>query len=185
MNEYEATKLAAEEIVRGGLGDGRVVILRPTNIFGSATLRPMLERSLRAQVRAFLKGNECAHLVYIDDVVAAAMYWMQAVPAKSAGTYIVSSDEEPGNAHRDIQAFLASRVQTAPRPFKVSAPLFAPYCARLLRHGKANYGDVIYSSCKIKQAGFNFPFGLKAGLDDALNALLRSTSVREDHRTLE
>jgi nucleoside-diphosphate-sugar epimerase len=185
MNEYEATKLAAEEIVRGGLGDGRVVILRPTNIFGPATLRPMLRRSFRSQVRAFLKGNECAHLVYIDDVVAAAMYWMQAAPAASAETFIVSSDEESGNAHRDIQTFLASRVPTAPRPPKLSAPLFAPYCARLLRHGKTNYGDVIYSSSKIKQAGFNFPFGLKAGLDDALNALLRSTGVREDHRTHE
>ena len=183
MNEYEATKLAAEEIVRGGLGDGRVVILRPTNIFGPATLRPMLQQSLRAQVRAFLKANECAHLVYIGDVVAAAMYWMQAAPAKSTETFIVSSDEESGNAHRDIQTFLASRVQTAPRPVKLSAPLFAPYCARLLRHGKTNYGDVLYSSSKIKQAGFNFPFGLKAGLDDALNALLQSGVARGDHRT--
>jgi nucleoside-diphosphate-sugar epimerase len=183
MNEYEATKLAAEEIVRGGLGDGRVVILRPTNIFGPATLRPMLQQSLRAQVRAFLKANECAHLVYIGDVVAAAMYWMQAAPAKSTETFIVSSDEESGNAHRDIQTFLASRVQTAPRPVKLSAPLLVPYCARLLRHGKTNYGDVIYSSGKIKQAGFNFPFGLKAGLDDALNALLQPGIARGDHRT--
>jgi nucleoside-diphosphate-sugar epimerase len=173
MNEYEATKLAAEEIVREGLGDGRVVILRPTNIFGPATLRPMLQRSFRSQVRAFLKGNESAHFVYIDDVVAAAMYWMQAVPVKSAETFIVSSDEEPGNVLRDIQEFLASRVRTAPRPLKWSAPLFAPYCARLLRHGTTNYGDVIYSSGKIKRAGFNFPFGLKAGLSDALDALLQ------------
>src|ERR1700733_165410 len=91
MNEYEATKLAAEEIVRGGLGEGRVVILRPTNIFGPATLRPMLKQSFRSQVRAFLKGKECAHLVYINDVVAAAMYWMQApARAKSAGAFIVS-----------------------------------------------------------------------------------------------
>jgi nucleoside-diphosphate-sugar epimerase len=185
MNEYEATKLAAEEIVRGGLGDGRVVILRPTNIFGPSTLRPMLQRSFRSQVRAFLKGNECAHLVYIDDVVAAALHWMQAAPAKSAGTFIVSSDEESGNTHRDIGAFIASSVETAPRPLKFSAPRFAPYLARLLRHGKTNYGDVIYSSGKIKQTGFNFPFGLKAGLDDAINALRRPTSVRENHRTHE
>ena len=171
MNEYEATKLAAEEIVRGGLGDGRAVILRPTNIFGPADLRPMLRRSFRSQVRGLIKGNECAHLVYIDDVVAAAMYRMQAAPARSAETFIVSSDEEAGNTHRGIQAFLASRVPTAPRPLKLSAPLFVPYGARLLRHGNTNYGDVIYSSGKIKRAGFKFPFGLTAGLDAALNAL--------------
>jgi nucleoside-diphosphate-sugar epimerase len=171
MNEYEATKLAAEEIVRKGIGGGRVVILRPTNIFGPATVRPMLQQSLRSQARTFLKGNECAHFVYIGDVVAAAVYWMQAADAKSAETFIVSSDQESGNTHRDIQEYLASRRRSAPRPPRLSAPLFAPYWARLVRHGKTNYGDVIYSSSKIKQAGFEFPFGLKAGLDDALNAL--------------
>jgi nucleoside-diphosphate-sugar epimerase len=173
-NQYEATKLAAEEIVREGLGDGRVVILRPTNIFDAKTLRPMFQKSFRSQIRAFLKGNECAHLVYIKDVVAAAMCWMDAPAARCVETFIVSSDEESGNAHRDIQALLASRIDTAPRPFNVSAPIFVPYWARLLRNGKANYGDVLYSSRKIHQAGFHFPFGLKAGLNDALNALLDS-----------
>ena len=179
-NQYEATKLAAEEIVREGIDDGRVVILRPTNIFDAETLRPMLQKSFRSQARAFLKGNECAHLVYVDDVVAAAMYWMQARPAGSVETFIVSSDEDSGTAHRDIQAFLASRVQTAPRPLKVSAPLCVPHCARLMRRGSSNYGDVIYSSRKINRAGFHFPFGLKAGLTDALNALLRSQTVHEN-----
>src|SRR5450631_969423 len=179
-NRYEATKWAAEEIVREGLDDGRVVILRPTNIFGAETLRTMLRKSFRTHIRAFLKGNECAHLVYVNDVVAAAMHWMEAPFSRSVETFIVSSDEESGNAHRDIQAFLASRMDTAPRPFNVSAPIFVPYCARLLRNGKTNYGDVLYSSRKINQAGFYFPFGLKAGLNDAINALMDSRTVRGD-----
>ncbi len=170
-NRYEETKLAAEEIVGGGLDDGRVVILRPTNIFGAATLRPMLQKSLRSQMRAFLKGNECAHFVYVKDVVAAAMFWMHGAPAKPVETFIVSSDEELGNAHKEIQAFLAEKTGTAPPPFDRSAPVFFPYFARVLRHGRSNYGDVIYSSRKLIQAGFHFPFGLKAGLNDALNAL--------------
>jgi nucleoside-diphosphate-sugar epimerase len=172
MNKYEATKAAAEEIVSEGLDDGRVVILRPTNIFGTESLRAMLQKSFRTQIRAFLKGNECAHLVYVNDVVAAAMHWMEAPFSRSVETFIVSSDEESGNTHRHIQALLASRIDSAPRAFKVSAPLFVPYCARLLRHGKTNYGDVRYSSRKIIQAGFHFPFGLRAGLNDALKALL-------------
>lgn len=172
INQYEATKLAAEEIVGEGLGDGRVVILRPTNIFGAETLRPMLRRSFRSRIHAFLKGNESAHFVYIKDVVAAAMHWIQAPPEKPVETYIVSSDEESGNANRDIQALLSSRMHTAPHPPTMSAPLFLPYCARLLRHGRSNYGDVIYSSRKIHQAGFCFPFGLEAGLNDAIDGLL-------------
>jgi hypothetical protein len=97
---------------------------------------------------------------------------MRAARTTSVETFIVSSDEESGNAHGDIRAYVASRVPTAPRPLKLSAPLFAPYFARLLRHRKANRGDVIYSSGKIQQAGFKFPFGLKAGLDDAVTALI-------------
>jgi len=179
-NRYEATKLAAEEIVREGLGEGRVVILRPTNVFGADTLRSMLQKSLRSRFRAFLKGNECAHLVYIKDVVAAAVCWMHAPADGSVETFIISSDEESGNAHRDIQALLASRIDTAPHPCGVSAPISVPYLARRFRHGKTNYGDVLYSSRKISRAGFSFPFGLKAGLNDALNALLESRIVRGD-----
>jgi nucleoside-diphosphate-sugar epimerase len=176
-NQYEATKVAAEEIVGEGLGNGRVVILRPTNIFGAETLQPMLRRSFQSWIYAFLKGNESTHFVYIRDVVAAAMYWIQTPSERPVETYIVSSDEESGIANRDVQGLLSSRLRMVPRPSKISAPLFLPYCARLLRHGKCNYGDVIYSSAKIQQAGFCFPFGLKAGLNDALDGLLESRAV--------
>jgi nucleoside-diphosphate-sugar epimerase len=180
MNRYEATKLAAEAIVNEGLDGGRVVILRPTNIFGVETLQAMLQHSFRSRIVSFVKGNECAHFVYVYDVVAAAMYWLEALSERPVDTFIVSSDEDTGNVHRDIQALLASRISTAPRPCNVSSPLFVPYCVRLLRHGNANYGDVIYRSCKIIRAGFNFPFGLKAGVNDALNALLNSGTVPRD-----
>lgn len=176
-NRYEETKWAAEQIVREGLDGGRVVILRPTNIFGAATLRPMLQKSLRSRMRAYLKGNECAHFVYVRDVVAAAMFGMHVTPVKPVDTFIVSSDEESGNSHREIQAFLAERTGTAPRPFGMSAPMLLPYIARVLRHGRSNYGDVIYSSRKLCQAGFRFPFGLEAGLNDALDLLLEQGSL--------
>jgi nucleoside-diphosphate-sugar epimerase len=177
MNQYETTKLAAEGIVGNGLDDGRVVILRPTNIFGMETMDTMLQKSLRLRIRNFAKGNECSHFVYVNDVVAAAMYWMEAPSESPVDTFIVSSDEETGNTNYDVQALLASRISTAPAASRVSAPLFVPYCARLLRHGRSNYGDVIYSSRKIHRAGFRFPFGLKAGLNDAIDGLLESRAV--------
>ena len=174
INQYEATKLAAEEIVAEGVGGGRVVILRPTNIFGAETLQSLWRPSFRSRLHAFLKAKESSHFVYVKDVVAAALYWLRAQSERSVETYIVSSDEESGNANRDIQALLSARLQTVPEPSRISAPLFLPYYARLLRHGKSNYGDVIYSSRKIHQAGFCFPFGLKAGLNDAVDGLLES-----------
>lgn len=173
-NQYEATKLAAEDIVREGLSHGKVVILRPTIILGAERLRPMLVRSLRSRAHTFLKGNECAHFVYVDDVAAAAIHWMRAPARNAVETFIVSSDEESGATYREIQEFLAFRFQVAPRPFKWSAPLWMPYWARLMRDGKANYGDVVYSSQKIIGAGFRFPFGLAAGLREAADLLLGS-----------
>jgi nucleoside-diphosphate-sugar epimerase len=179
MNQYETTKLAAEGIVSEGLGEGRVIILRPTNIFGMETLDSMSQKSLRMRIRNFVKGNERSHFVYINDVAAAAMHWMDAPSVSPVDTFIVSSDEEGGDTNHDVQRLLASRVSTAAAACKVSAPIIIPHYARLLRHGRSNYGDVIYSSRKIQQSGFRFPFGLKAGLNHAIDALLESRVMRD------
>jgi nucleoside-diphosphate-sugar epimerase len=178
MNLYEETKLAAEQIVNRGLDGGKVVILRPTNIFGAWTLQPWLENSVYSKARLLLKGKESAHLVYIEDVVAAATFLWQAASDKRVDTFNVSCDEEAGNTHRDVQAIFASTVATAPRPFAFSAPLFMPYWLRLMRNGIANSGDVIYSSCKLRAAGFNFPFGLRAGLVHAARELCDRAGTR-------
>jgi nucleoside-diphosphate-sugar epimerase len=174
MNLYETTKLAAEEIVAEGIAGGRVIILRPTNIFGMETMESMSRKSLRSRIRNFVTGNECSHFVYVNDVVAAAMHWLQAPSMNLVDTFIVSSDEEGRNANHDVQALLASRISSAPRAGKVSAPLFVPHYARLLRRGRSNYGDVIYSSRKIQKAGFRFPFGVVAGVNDAIDRLLEA-----------
>jgi nucleoside-diphosphate-sugar epimerase len=164
MNLYEETKLAAEGIVSAGLDGGNVVILRPTNIFGVRTLLPWLDGSLYSKVRLLLRGNENAHLVYIEDVAAAAIFLWQAAAGKRVETFNVSSDEEAGGTHREAQALFASMIEMAPRPSLVAAPLFIPYLLRLMRFGSTNYGDVVYSARKLRDAGFHFPFGLRAGL---------------------
>jgi nucleoside-diphosphate-sugar epimerase len=167
MNLYEETKLAAEEIVRRGMDGGRVVVLRPTNIFGAETLESLLNDSIRQKWVRFLKGNESAHLVYVEDVSAAAAYCWENASNVPVETYIVSSDEEGGVTHSEIQAALVSAVKSAPKPFGIAAPRIIPYLARLIRSGKANFGDVIYSSRKLRASGFRFPFGLRTGLQHA------------------
>ncbi len=168
MNLYEETKLAAEEIVRRGLPGGTVVILRPTNIFGPATLGPWLRKSLQSRVRSFLNGRERAHLIYVEDVAAAAVHWLQTSSRCAVETFIVSADEEPGNTNYEVQAALASMVDTAARPCELSAPLWVPRIARMIRHGHGNPGNVIYSSHKLRQMGYQIPFGLRNGLSDAV-----------------
>jgi nucleoside-diphosphate-sugar epimerase len=165
---YAETKLAAEEIARRGLPGGRVAILRPTNIFGPDTLESWLQNSLRSKMRDFLSGRERAHLVYVEDVAAAAVRTLHSSSGVSVETYIVSSDEEPGNTNQEVRVALASMVETATRPCRCSAPLWVPGCARAIRHGHGNLGKVIYSSRRLHQTGFQFPFGLRNGLNDAV-----------------
>jgi len=168
MSLYAETKLAAEEIVRRGLPDGTVVILRPTNIFSPETLGPWLQNSLRSKVRACLNGRERAHLIYVEDVAAAAVHCLQTASGERVETFIVSSDEEPGNTNHEVQVALASMVETASRPCGFSAPLWVPRCARVIRHGHGNPGNVIYSSRRLYQTGYRLPFGLRNGLNDAV-----------------
>jgi nucleoside-diphosphate-sugar epimerase len=183
MNLYEETKYMAEEVVSQGNDGGKVVILRPTNIFGTETLQPWLNNSLCSRMRLMLKGRENAHLVYVKDVAAAATYLLlNAPPDKPVDTYNVSSDEEMGNTYREVRACLVSGCKTGSTPFAISAPLCVPYYVRLIKNGNTNRGDLIYSCQKLLDTGFRFPFGLRKGLDDSVNALsdLPTFNIRRD-----
>jgi nucleoside-diphosphate-sugar epimerase len=168
MSLYAETKLAAEEIVMRGLPGCSVVILRPTNIFGPETLAPWLSNSLCSRVRAFVFGRERAHLIYVDDVAAAAVHGLQTFSGGRVETFIVSSDEEPGNTNHEVRVSLASMLGTATHPCRLSAPLWVPRCVRAIRQGHGNLAKVIYSSRRLQQTGFRFPFGLRNGLSDAV-----------------
>ena len=178
MNLYEETKYAAEKIVNQGMGSGSVVVLRPTNVFGAETLQPWLDDSLRSRMRLLLKGNENAHLVYAEDVAAAAAYLLHLPSDNAVSIYNVSCDEDTGNTYREVQNYLASKTQKAPHPFVITAPLSIPYCIRWIRNGgKTNCGDVIYSSQRLRDAGFHYPYGLQMGLCEAVNSLLGLSSL--------
>jgi nucleoside-diphosphate-sugar epimerase len=170
-NPYEETKLAAEEIVGSGIDAGYVVILRPTNIFTPATLGPFLAGSIRHKIAMLIKGNENAHFVYVEDVVAAAMHCWRNTSKRRVDVFNVSSDEDAGVTYREIQAAMLSLIPTAPSPIRIAAPQMIPYWSRRIRGNDANRGDVIYSSAKLRKAGFSFPYGLSAGLTHAATAL--------------
>jgi nucleoside-diphosphate-sugar epimerase len=166
MNIYEKTKLAAEQIVAGGIPGARVVIVRPTNVFGAQTLAALSRPSASARLKLSLKARESAHFVYVRDVVAAALYLTRRAEGSGVETCIVSSDEDAGNTHCDIQAVIAAHRPGAPRPL-VALPSSLPYHLRRLR-GAANRGDIVYSARRLRATGFRFPYGLAAGLRDAL-----------------
>jgi nucleoside-diphosphate-sugar epimerase len=171
MNRYEETKLAAEEIVARGLDEGRVVVLRPTNIFGHRSLQKLLRDTPFYRGALFLKGNELAHMVYIEDVSAATVYCWQNPRGKTVEKFIVSSDEEEDVTYNQVQAQLAGMLRAAPRPVSIAAPRILPYLIRAARNGRTNPGNVVYSSVKLRKAGFRFPYGLQAGLRHAVSLI--------------
>jgi nucleoside-diphosphate-sugar epimerase len=174
-NFYEQTKFAAEQIVGTGFEGGRAVILRPTNVFGPTTLSGWIDRPFRARARSLLNGREHAHLVYVGDVAAAALHFANSHEPKPVDTFIVSSDEESGNTVLAVQSLLASEVAGAAKPLPWSAPALMPYWWRRLRQGRSNGPYVIYSSRRLRQTGFVFPYGLARGLRDAISHGRRAT----------
>ncbi|MBS0418989.1 MAG: NAD-dependent epimerase/dehydratase family protein [Proteobacteria bacterium] len=170
MNHYEETKLAAEKIVSAGLDSGVVAILRPTNVFDESTVAALLDRSCRARMRLRFKGNELSHLVYVEDVTAAALFCLQTNSNAPVATYIISSDEEPGGTHLEVQACLAAMSDTVPAPPALSMPVWMAHWVRSLRR-PVNRPDVIYSARRLTEAGFEPPFGRARGLQKSLALL--------------
>jgi nucleoside-diphosphate-sugar epimerase len=170
-NRYEETKLAAERLLLAGLDTGTVAILRPTNIFSADTLALLLERSARARLKMLLTGNENSHLVFVEDVAAAAVFCMHSGSSSRVATYIVSSDEEAGGTHLQVQASLAAMSHTAASPPAIAVPLWVSRWRGMLKGRRHNRGDVIYSGRRLREAGFEQPFGRLRGLRHALESL--------------
>jgi len=170
MNMYEETKYKAENIVRQGLPNGKVIIIRPTNVFGPTTIREWVDSNVTSKVRSFIKGKENAHLVYVEDIADATKYLLENQSEKEVETYIISSDEEAGNTFHDIQIMLSRKIVMLSSPLPVSAPLFIPYYLRLIKNKTTNYGNKIYSSGKLFKTGFKYQYALQGGLMAALDS---------------
>ena len=120
---YEMTKLAVEERALRGMSNGLDVgILRPTGIVGPggqnlAKLAESLQRDNRVvtYLRACLFGRRPMHLVPVR-TVAMALIHLGLLPGEIDGNvYIVSSDRDPDNNFRDVEALLLRSLDLPPR----------------------------------------------------------------------
>ncbi|PHS78203.1 MAG: hypothetical protein COB59_08345 [Rhodospirillaceae bacterium] len=152
MNAYGQTKYDSEMIVQGS--NLSAVILRPTNVFGPETVDQW--RSL-SKVGGCLNGRENAHLVYVGDIAAAVAFALE-MPENGVETFIVASDDEPGNTVGAI--FTALTGNTVPFP----APLWLSYIIKRIVYGRVNWGNKVYSSERLKHAGYTPKYGLAEGL---------------------
>lgn len=166
MNDYEKSKHLGELELQG-CSVPKIVILRPAHVFAHDTMQHFANLS---KLRLLLKGNENANLVYVKDVAAAAV-WLLQNSAKIADhkieKFIISSNHETGNTIAEVNNFIkAGGVDNGARV--IALPLIFPYLMRKLRFGDANWGDVAYSSKKLRDLGFKLPYGWKAGMVELL-----------------
>jgi nucleoside-diphosphate-sugar epimerase len=163
MNNYESTKLQAEAIVQEGLINGRVVILRPTNIFNENIFNEYINNSIKRRIKIWIRYKENSNLVYVENVTAAAIFFLNNITDISCETFIVSNDEEIYSIGR-IESFIKALKGKPLKKHLIIPPLFIPWFIRKLRNGNSNKGNIVYSSKKLNSTGFKMPYSVLDGI---------------------
>ncbi len=114
LTQYEQVKFALEEqVLKNGLDDLNVIVLRPTAIVGPGgkNLLTLVDALLKGNqlvnyLRASLFRNRKMHLVSVHNVAAAILHLAIQEPLSSRGIYFISSDEDPKNNFLSIESIL-------------------------------------------------------------------------------
>lgn len=180
-NDYEKSKWEAEQLVMAAAPHlPNVVSLRPINVMaperpGSAGLA--LRNRIRENFSVFFKGGEPAHLVHVDNVAAASVYFLDK-EWSAPQVYFVGQDEDSRNTHAGVWASMMAILDGRPLSGVTPTPhlpIIVPFVVRKLRRGFSNYGDTRYSSAKLRATGFVYPVDFDAMLRSA--AALKSEGL--------
>ena len=180
QNNYEISKLEAEECARFPIAGCRTVILRPTNVVDENHLGELslpATGSFTSRLKAFIKGGECAHIVHAEDVAKAAIYFADRPPSRNPGVFFVSLDDDPKNTVAHLWSlYTAMRIgqakeTTTPLPH---LPLMIPHILRRIARRAGNCGNVRYSSKRLMSEGFRFSLGVY----DAVAEIVRKHRLR-------
>lgn len=172
QNDYERSKLAAEQIVLCSRKIHRIVVLRPTNVVAPGqpgALSIAMRGSAIDVIKTLLQGRECAHIVHVENVAAAALHAALNLPLENPEVYIVSSDHEPLNTFSGLWQLYRSLKTGLPvkeQHIFTSLPVVVPNLFRRMLRRKGNKGDVRYSSKKLLSTNFVFPYSLRETVED-------------------
>lgn len=164
---YELSKCDAEELVRTFQGNAKIVILQPAQVISAS--RPLLlqiglRNSIRDRLMLRLKGREYSHLVHVDDVVAAAIHFLDSPPVQIE-SYILSYDDEHSRV-ADVYRLVRRYRVGEDVGWMVALPESTSHIVRwILSPNSAIHGSVRFSSAKLFDTGFTFPLGLEGSVE--------------------
>lgn len=167
QNEYERTKLISEKILREGFDEKKLVILRPTNVFGEIHPRQhllSLMRHISAGKTIYMSRNAKVNYVYVKDVTASIAFFFN--HPHLSGIYNIG---EPMHMSNFIQE-IAKACNTKCKIVKIST-LFGGivFICRKIIPSKifskilSLFNRVSYSGEKLANQ-FVFPYGIVYGL---------------------
>ena len=161
QNTYEKTKYEEEILVKNAVLDMSVCILRPTNVVSKdkiGVLSLAITNGWYDKVKVFLKGGEATHLIHVEDVANAAIYFMSNY-LSGTHVYFVSIDENDGNTLSIMYNLCRSMCGYDNKVLYVM-PLFVPYLLRTIFRGRCLYGNRVFSNKKIINSGFVFEYNM-------------------------
>jgi len=167
QNQYERSKLLAEQQVGQGIRGARVTILRPTNVVAEenfGAVRFLFDNTVSTRRRLFLIAGESAHIVHADDVADAAVYRMSA-GGEGVERLIVSTDHEPGGSYGDLWSLIWGSRR---KPLHV--PPAVPWLIRRALRRPRSRGDLRYSSNALLATGFRYQLDPRGAVSQLLTA---------------
>lgn len=164
INLYEKTKLIAERYVvqHFKLKYSSRVILRPTNIFGEKDI--IFLPSFSNKLKRWIKGNEALNFVYVKDVAAACVFFIDKTKTKLIKEIFIVNDLDYSKSFKSLYKLLGIASVFYP-------PITIPWFLRFIKSGKNNLGNKHYSAEKLKNTGFKAPFGLDGGIKDITSSI--------------
>jgi len=161
---YEKTKYESEQMVINANLAMNTVILRPTNVVGMSKLGVFLLLPIvngwKEKLKVMVTGAERAHIVYVNDVAKAALFFMNNRKTET-NIYFVSNDDDDANTVSGIYNQYISNCTNKKSKIKYSFPVFVPYVLRKIYKGYSLHGSVQFSSKKIKDDGFVFQYSVR------------------------
>ena len=170
-NLYEKTKYEAEKIVLNANLDMNICILRPTNVISynrPGILDLCINKSFKNRMSIIMKGKEKARIVNVNDVVDAALYFINDEKI-STQIYFVSIDEDEHNTIAGIYNMYNNLKNNTANNIKYSLPVSIPHILRLIFKGNRLHGSVIFTSEKLLNTGFKYKYNVEKCILDLRN----------------